>query len=201
MSRRKNVIRFNDEVEIVEPEVVLRWGYTLTKEIVKDTLITDEQKAAIWKLLEGCGSKKCYLGNTDDLSYALKYDYFSEKSFEHILDELAYTKLRHEGFGGKERKLFTIKRESLRGKRGYVVDRKVVKTGEYYPPHSYCSYDGYDDYEPGGLKGEKTHVLIRVCIFTDQEDVCPSINGEDGRGIWFDRVNLKSTPFVVYKRY
>jgi hypothetical protein len=200
-TRLKDIIRIGSQVKIVNPITVLRWGYPLTKQIVKDTIITQEQKDAINALVEQySGVKplpKGFLNITEDGK-----NWYAERAFKKILDELAYLKLRNEGFGGQERQLFTLSRESLRDKIGNVVERKVVKTGKYFPASGgYDSYYGEYDWEPGGLANEKTHVLFRVHIFTDQEGVCPNINNEGGiadGGVWFDKVNLE---LPVIERY
>ena len=182
MSKRKDLIRRGDYVKIINPEIVLRWGYTLTKEIVKDKLITDEQRTVIRSLI---GHR-----TLPEPFFTRENPRYVERAYEKMIDELAYVILKRNGFGGKNRQLFTETRESLRNARGYVNQKKVVKTGEYYPPY-YHPGDGWEyeaDWEPGGLKYESTHVLCRLSVFDGQPGVCAHIN-ENG-GVWIDRVNL-----------
>ena len=179
----KKLIRQGDYVKIINPEIVLRWGYSLTKEIVKDKMISNEQKRAVQDLVEQFRGRS--LGSQ---FYQLDSGYV-DVSYEKILDELAFVILKREGFGGKQRKLFTETKESLRNALGYVNHTKIVRTGEYYPPTSYQGYfDAFPEYEPGGLKNAKTHVLCKLSVFDGQPGVCAHIN-ENG-GVWIDRVNL-----------
>ena len=91
---------------------------------------------------------------------------------------------------------FNLSKESLRDKFGTVVSRKVVKTGKHHSGGGGYTYDGDWDYEPACLENEKTHVLFKVSVFTDQEGVCPNIN-EDG-GVWIEKGNLE---LPVIERY
>jgi hypothetical protein len=193
---KPNIIRIGSQVKIVYPITVARWGYNLTKQIVKDTLITDEQKEAIHTMMAAFGSRP---PAPISMTFGLETKTAGkDKVYERILDLMAWKVLQREGFGGDERKLFRLGKESLRGKIGNGVDRKVVKTGKYFASWSgYDSYSGEYDYEPGGLADEKTHVLFKVCVFTDQEGVCPNINTEDG-GVWIEKENLE---LPVIERY
>lgn len=153
----------------------------MTKEIVKDKLITDEQKTVIRSLVG--------FRTMPEPFFVRENPRYVDRAYERILDELAYVILNREGFGGKNRQLFTEMKESLRNAQGYVNQKKIVKTGEYYPPTSYQGYfDDYPEYEMGGLKREKTHVLCKLSVFDGQPGVCAHIN-ENG-GVWVDRVNL-----------
>jgi hypothetical protein len=128
----------------------------------------------------------------------LIYDEGHGDIYEKVLDNMAYMILKQKQYGGKERKLFTLNRESLRNKLGQVVGRKVIKTGSYCTDHSYhSSYYGDDyDYDPPYLANEQTHVLYKVYLDYEQEGICPNIN-EDG-GIWIEKVNLgKMLPTYV----
>jgi hypothetical protein len=49
--KNKNIIRYGDYVKVIVPETFVRCGYPLTLQIVKDTLITPEQKDAIRKMM------------------------------------------------------------------------------------------------------------------------------------------------------
>ncbi len=174
-----NVIRKNDLVRIVNPIIVERCGYPLTKQIIKDTIFTDEQKRSIYTLMLSFGINSSNI--LDDIQ---------DDTHEKILDIMAWKVLKKKGFGGPQRQLFTIKKESLRGKSAVVVGRKVVKTGKYFSPSRYFSnYDGEYDYEPGGLSDEKTHVLLQLSINPFQDDVCPNVNSDGG--LWIEKINLE----------
>lgn len=174
MSKR-NIIRLDDRVKIITPEVVLRCGYNLTKKIVKDTLITQEHRDSIFKMLSE------FRGRPEP-SPLFKIEEFGEtndKMYDKIVNLMAGELLHRHGFGGEERKIHTIRRESLQGKTAMVVCRKVVKTGKYRAGGgSQDYYSGEWDYEPAYLKDEKTHVLFKVYVDPYQEGVCSGINEE-----------------------
>jgi len=189
MPKRKNIIRLLDQVKIINPEIVVRWGYPLTKQIVKDTIITQEQKDAINIMMTKFGYFHPSL-NFDQLIDETNIN--ADDIYEKVLDTMAYHLVSKHGFGGKDRQMFTEKKESLRNKTGEVVGRKVVKTGTY---HSGCgvSYDyfGESDYEPAYLEYEESHVLYRIFVHNTgyDESICPNINNEGG--IWIENKNLE----------
>jgi hypothetical protein len=196
MSKR-NIIRKNDHVTIVNPEIVVRWGYPLCKQIVKDTLISQKQKEALYALLRAFD-----LPRPPNQGKELTGDLFGgwldgliastpdTTAHDKILDVLSYEVLKKKMFGGKERKLYTEHRESLREARGEVVDKKVVQSGTYKPGGSYVSgyYGDEYDYEPPYLAIAKAHVLCKVYVHWN-EGICPNVNNEGG--IWIENVNLK----------
>ncbi len=183
MSRR-NIIRINDRVKITNPEIVLRVGYPLSKQTIIDTFITQEQKDSIYTIIRLFGGTTTTVGqplfNIDKSTY-------EDETYYKILDMLSYMILKNNKYGGKERKLHTINRESLRNKFGRVIERKVVKTGTYRSGYSYNDEDY--DYDPPYLENEKTHVLYKIELDYGQDDVCPNIN-EDG-GVWIEKINLE----------
>ena len=137
MSNKTDTIHINDQVRIINPEVVLRWGYPMSKEDAKK-LITKEQRDSILNMMKsfGCSS----IRNEFSLLEELNED--NDEDYRKILDLMAYRILVQKKFGGKERKLFTIQKESLRNKTGIIMDRKCVKTGVYHTGRgNYCSYN------------------------------------------------------------
>ena len=58
MSKRKNVIRVGDKVKIINPEIFIRVGYPLTTEMIKESHITEEQKALLDKLMTTVGMSR-----------------------------------------------------------------------------------------------------------------------------------------------
>lgn len=108
MSKR-NIIRKDDRVTIVNPEVVIRCGYPLSKKIVIDTIITPEQKEAVYALLRAFGivpPAPILTDPTDPLGIIPQ----NTATYDKIMDALAYDVLVKRQFGGKERKLFTEKK-------------------------------------------------------------------------------------------
>ena len=184
MSKRKNIIRVGDNVKIVNPEIVIRWGYPLTKQIVKDTIITQEQKDSIYTMMTKFGYvpvPQLFDGSNTEADYI----------YEKLLDTMAYHLISKHGFGGKDRRLFVENKESLRNKSGQVIERKVVKTGTYHTGGGGYDYWGEYDYEPSYLENEKSHVLYRIFVYNSgyDESICPNINNEGG--IWIENKNLE----------
>ena len=183
MSIKRNIIRTRDKIKIINPEIIDRWGYPLTTQIVKDTLITQEHKDAIYAMLakfRGCPQPPLVLPNDAD-------DY--DETYEKVLHTMAYEIVKKNRFGGRDRKLFTTMRESLRNKTANVMERKVIKTGKYHSGGGYQSCDGDWDYEPAYLENEKTHVLYRIYLNYGQENVCENINVNGD--IWIERKNVE----------
>lgn len=145
-----NVIRVDDYVKIVTPDFFIRCGYPLTKEIVKETLLTKEKKLKILQLLEI---------KTETL------DFIEEnKTYQKILDELAYHILKQNEFGGKERKIYTETLQDLTNKEYRVISKSVKKTG-FYKPSSYYGY--YEpEYEPAFLEKEKGNVILTLNCYS-----------------------------------
>lgn len=187
MSKKQRAIKRYDYVRIVNPEVVVRWGYNLNKQIVKDTVITKEQKDAIIKLLELFNIHQKNENFYDMIGF--EYEPEKNKVYEKILDEIAYGILKSECFGGKERKLFTERRDFLKGVRAFVSERRVVKTGKYEAGQTYQGYfDPYPEYEPAYLSNEKTHVLYRLDV---QPTECPEIIRCEESGFWIEKQNVE----------
>lgn len=180
MSKR-NIIRIDDRVKIINPEVVIRWGYPLSKQIVKDTLITPEQKEATYALLRAFG----VVPPAPILSNLFPQDTYL---YDKVMDLLAYEILKQKQFGGRERKVYSERKESLLNATGYVVEKKVVQSGTYKSGGGSYSYDGDYDYTPPYLSVTKAHVLCRVYVDW-KEGICMNINDEGG--VWIENVNLQ----------
>lgn len=189
MSNKIKAIRPSDKVRIINPDIIERWGYPLTTQMVKDTMITQEHKDSIYAMLSkfrgGYPQRTLIpLFGNDGLTVS---DY--DETYEKVLTVMAYDMVRKQGFGGKDRKLYIKQRESLRNKTAQVLQRKVVKTGKYHPGGGYQDYySGEYDYEPAYLENEKTHVLYKIYLDWGQ-DICPEIN--DSGGVWIEKTNVE----------
>jgi hypothetical protein len=160
--RKPGVIYPYDYVRIINPDIFIRCGYPLNKELVKDTVITKEQREAIDEML-----RKFDIGTTHDTLYGLQVKDTSEV-FNKVLDVVAGAVLGRMGFGGKERIIYTERRHDYASLMMRVYSKRIVKTGSYYPPsggHDY--WTGEYDYEPGGLADAKTHVILSGVICDD----------------------------------
>lgn len=157
------MIRVQDKIRIINPQIFVRCGYPLSKKIVKETIITAEQKEAIHTLLD-----KFNIRRPLDSTLFLRHDKQDNKkwgSYDKILDVLASAVLFQNCFGGKQRQVFSEEVPELKDVHARVLGRRVVKTGKYYAPYSgYDSWTGEYDYEPGGLSDMKTHVILECCF-------------------------------------
>lgn len=187
MAKKQKAIGRHDYIRIVSPEVVIRWGYNLNKKLVKDTLITDEQKDNLAKFLNSFNLDVHAAKWYDDIG--LPYDPKSNPLYEKMLDEIAYEILKSNYFGGNERKLFTERRDYLKGVKAFVSERKVVKTGIYHAGQTYQGYfEPWPEYEPAYLSNEQTHVLYRVNV---QPKECPKIIQCEESGFWIEKKNVE----------
>lgn len=183
--KKKLIYRAEDVVRIVNPLFVTRVGYPWDKEYVKKNVITDDQRKALTEMLEKFHLRPSYFGFEGK-------GYF-DNAFEKILDEMAYWVMKTQGFGGRERTIHTELREDCRGKLAKIISKRVVKTGEYFPSISYYDdYNGGTEYEPGGLRKEKTHVLLNLDIFSDD-------------GMWamiptIDRMEIEECNVILHER-
>lgn len=160
--KRKHVYKVGDIVRIKNPEFVLRVGYPWDKEHVKKHVITPEQKRSIEDIFVKFG-----LATTFEGAIVPNNTWF-ETAYDKIIDEMAYWVLKENGFGGSERKLHTVLKEKYHDKLAEVRLKRVVKTGTYQ--YGSCgSYYYPDDCSPPYLSNEKTHVLLGVAIFSDDE--------------------------------
>jgi len=133
---RLPIIRARDIIRVNKPIFVIRVGYP--KCIESETKIVLEKFDKQINELLDC-EDRCRL--VDDV-----YGNIRAK----LARRIAYARLQLNGFGGRERKIYTNEIPELKGIIGYVCYIKYMKTGVYYPP---CGYD--EDYEPGGLENQK----------------------------------------------
>jgi hypothetical protein len=170
-----SIIRLNDNVRIIIPEYFVRCGYPLTKEIVKDTIITKEQKQAIWKMMESFGEYSTNVELIDEMTVKLSGD--GDNTFNDILDKMASVIIRQQGWGGKERKIYTKRDEKLMGLDAHIYSKKVVKTGIYH--HGYTSGWEEPEYEPAYLDDEISHVIYETNLYNPDDMLKPHY--------WFER--------------
>lgn len=156
MKTKKIVYRVGDIVRIKNPLVVERVGYPWNKEYVIQNIITNDQKKMLDNLIRSIGlSESSYFG------VSTYYDF----AYNKILDELSYWALKNKGFGGSTRSLFTKSVDEYNGKLASINSKRVVKTGNY--SHGRSDWEG--DYTPAYLSNEKSHVLLDLMVFTDED--------------------------------
>ena len=169
---KKHVYRRGDKVRILRPRVVVRVGYPkqtadyYPEKITRDLVIAE-------KILEGMSLEDAVKHTTTNGLFKVEY-----RVTEKLKWTSAFLRAKNDGFGGKERSIHygTLRNwpNGVWSMNGPFCDpekfipfvdkvyaKRVVKTGRYFPPHSYYdSYSGEYDYDPGGLEEMKTHVII-----------------------------------------
>lgn len=170
-------------VIITNPLRVTRVGYPMS---IDDAIahVKSNMSEAIKSLLTQVGLYKTIEDKV------LKYQIYQEwpptdkvgrKTYTNIVKALAYEYLHQNSFGGKERSIHTKEYPEQQGKMYSVADKKVVKTGIYYP-----SSGDNEDWYPGGLDNCKTHVLLKLW---DWNIYCKSNNIYD-EGFWIESCNV-----------
>lgn len=156
MPKSKNIIRVNDIVEITNPEVFVRCGYPLTTQIIKDAF-TDEQWAATDIFLK----KHFDIAQYEPIPFLP--DTMKDKgSLDNVMTAIAIQYMKEKKWGGTERKIYTVHNPELLGHSGTVINKRVVKTGNYESGGGGYGYDGEYDYEPAYLSECKTHVILTI---------------------------------------
>jgi len=163
---KKIVYRIGDIVRINNPDIVKKVGYTFDKTFVKENAITPEQKEELRSFLATTfGISDCRL---------FQKNHMYGKTYDAILDEIAYFLLHRHNFRGEHRYIISDTISEYKGCLAEVQSKRIVKTGEYSAGGWYDSMDD-GDYEPPYLKDEKTHVILSLRIFPD-EDLLWSLN-------------------------
>jgi hypothetical protein len=147
------VYHVGDIVRIVEPLVVVRVGYPLTKIEALDAA----EKEYSLKIYD-------FIANITGQANEFVITETDPRLYHDLVDALASYWLRLKGYGGKERKIYTEVNEELRDTGGWrVFNKRTVKTGTYNAGGAYFGgYDSEPDYEPPHLANEKCHVLLTL---------------------------------------
>lgn len=147
---KQRPIRKGDRVRIIEPKFVDRVGYPLIYGMLMEEVENDPKVREALQIL----------GITQNWAF----DTAKAVDMPHYL-HVAIAKLRVEQrrFGGRQRTIHYEEEPRLyaKGVTSFVLNRRVVKTGTYYPASPGGSNAEYDwEPEPGGLADCKTHVLL-----------------------------------------
>lgn len=163
MSKDKNLIRVGDYVKIVNPLVVTRVGYPLSKLDMVDKQ-TPEQVKAIEDMF------KAFNYHPSPWSEGVQRNY--TRFLDAVRYKMASIMISQAGWGGKERTIHTINLPDMMDKKAKVTERRVVKTGIYNAGWGtgYDSYNGYEDYDPPTLGSERTHVVFTVEVWGHGEN-------------------------------
>ncbi len=163
---KKNLLRVGDWVEIVNPKVVTRVGYTYA--------VSD------------------YKGRADELfGRELRQHIRGEfRLIDRALDQIAYGLAKSDGFGGRDRTLHLVEDPTLLGRQFQIYRVRIAKTGHYEP--GYISHDtghfasDWAEGVPAYLSSIQTHRLITLpWSFT------PSSLGPQIKEVEIQDINLK----------
>lgn len=171
--RRTKVIRRGDKVCIVTPDFFVRCGYP--KSIESEAAIVLEKFGSIIRgMIRDPMKPDSYLDLYSDLSLVGK-----------VCREVAYARLRVNGFGGTTRSIHSKRQDDLSGKEFVVADISFCKTGKYVAPSGGSSGPCGDEYEydPGFLANEKTHKILSLSA----RSLCDGI----GTGLRIDALNVE----------
>jgi hypothetical protein len=156
-----------DWVRIDHPEMFVRCGYPLSIKEVRKQIEKDHRNEIedfVDKVARGAPSDE------DGENWLTRRSILSRsrimsRSVRQIVDALAYERIKAQGFGGRERKVYTEYVEAMKGKVFKIESTKTCMTGEYYDSSGgYDSWSGEYDYEPGGLMNQKCHRILQLGI-------------------------------------
>lgn len=164
MSKRKDIIRENDLVKIVNPKLFIRCGYPLSKNIARRMAIEElnkiddsvfislgllkkEDKIILDKIISKLGENKNIKGI---------------KSWNKMVDLIAENILLERKFGGNNRSIYTLEIPEIKDKVFKVMSSKMVNTGFYHSGHSGYDYDGNWDGYPPYLEGMESHKILEI---------------------------------------
>lgn len=160
---KEKALKVGDEIRIINPVLVNRFGYPLNTRIIKNEFTLEQRKEVqnfFRKFVNGLPPLPIvdFEGVLDNLDYSTSPDGLGQ-----VFHGLAYGILKAKGHGGNNRQLYTQEFPELSNGTARIKSRKVVKTGTRVAPSGgYCSYTGEYDYDPGYLANEKTHVLYEI---------------------------------------
>lgn len=121
MAEKKVVFHVDNIVSIVNPEIVVRVGYPLTKTEALEA-VEKEYSDKVHAFMREVGAETDDFGN-------LGYD---PSLYHDLLDSLSSHWLKRHNYGGKERKIYTETDVRLRNRNPWrVLSKRLVKTGTY----------------------------------------------------------------------
>lgn len=162
MPRRKDIIRVNDVVKVVTPLFFVRCGYPLDVRTEKERILREEREKLVALLMDMGLKNKC--GHR-----------VFEKTMVKIAAEIAYCRVRDQGFGGCERTIHTEELKHLEDKVALVIGIKFCRTGSYkrgvgYANDLFFNGDGDGDYNPPCLEKGQTHKILEISMLEVKSD-------------------------------
>ena len=163
----KRIIRAGDYVRIKQANMFIRCGYSYSFGIALEE-VQQKYKDAIQQFLKQFDMEdKPHLGIEITRKGKRYYGYAHEK----IERALAYALVQKKNFGGNVKAIYCEHHPELTGELVQVIEKRVVRTGTYYPPSGgYDSYSGEYDWEPGGLDNMDTHKILKINVQKEKPD-------------------------------
>jgi len=175
MGKKKDIIRIDDEVKVVIPEVFVRCGYPLClNDMIKK--VQEEEGEKILKFLSTVGIDGKIELDLFNKSYQIMVEEGGmrlpayDDSFHKIVKAIAYKRIEQLDYGGKERKIYTERNEEIKDLTFTVVGISYKQTG-IYTTGSTSSIDG--EVSPPYLANMKVHkiLLLYNFMFWASEDI------------------------------
>lgn len=150
---KKVRIKVGDTIRVDAPHVFIRCGYPKTFES-ETAIVEQECKEDIEKFLR---SQKIV---PESLSARSPHN----EAFSKIARALAYARIKRDGFGGRERSIYTQNLPEFTGKEFRVERVFHVKTGVYVAGsgHYFCGGSGEYDYDPPYLDKMVSHRILEL---------------------------------------
>lgn len=179
----KNQFKINTQVQIINPEFLVRCGYNETLESATEKLkkeFKDEYEMSIEDMLYD--------------HFDFLYDDKNENinTVNSIISKLARVYNRTVlNFGGKERKVFTERKEEYLNKKVFIIsDAKKIHKSGYYVPSNGGSGSYLYDYEPPYLENIKTHVFYNINEVPLSPDLAFNVFNVLN-DLWIERKNIR----------
>lgn len=153
---KKEVIRIGDKVKIINAEKFVRCGYPMDFKDTKDRMLNEnferivEIKRMIMEAIKGSPIEEF---EDEDYFDSRKPPFESLK--EQIAGVFAFACVNYHGFGGNERKIYTVQIERPFDLNCIVIGKKTVITGKRCGGYD---SDGWFPY----LEDWKSHVVLEV---------------------------------------
>jgi len=191
--RKTNLLRVGDKARVIIPNRFIRCGYELTPMIVAEKLATENSEDIV-EFLNKLGIAGENYRKTGPFGFKATTDKINidARGMRMFMKALGYIKVRADGFGGKDRKIFSVPDPILEDVGIEVLSTRQVMTGEYYAPTG-----SYDWYEPGGLKKQQSNRIlnIRICKHnkTYRGQIISDIDDphQQWKGLWIEANNCE----------
>lgn len=151
---KRVVYHVDDVVKVIEPAIVIRVGYPLTK--------NDALNAAEKEYGEKIHAFMCEIGAAQPDDPFLNFPEYDPCLYGDLLNAVSSYWLKQKNYGGRERKIYTETDERIKETTWRVLSKRTVKTGIYNRGGYSGGWDGEPDYDPPYLQDERTHVLLAL---------------------------------------